>query len=241
MTSSEPAEHHSLLVTDFDGTMTRQDFYMLAARSLLPPDMPDYWAHYRAGQLTHFEALRAIFASIRADLATVRAVVDRMELDPDLPRTLNHLRRSGWDVVVTSAGCDWYIRLLLDEAGVTLPVWSNPGRFEEGRGLLMELPRGSPYFSPTLGVDKAAVVREGISSGRRVAFAGDGFPDVDAARLVSSGLRFARGDLAHVLSKEGLAFHRFERWSEIALVLCDPLIVRQNPDQTAPTEPRESR
>ena len=52
MTSSEPAEHHSLLVTDFDGTMTRQDFYVLAARSLLPPDMPDYWAQYRAGQLT---------------------------------------------------------------------------------------------------------------------------------------------------------------------------------------------
>ena len=43
MTSNKPAEHHSLLVTDFDGTMTRHDFYMLAARSLLPPDMPDYW------------------------------------------------------------------------------------------------------------------------------------------------------------------------------------------------------
>ncbi len=241
MTSTESAAHPHLLVTDFDGTMTRVDFYMLAARSLLPPDMPDYWAGYRAGKLTHFEALQAIFASIRADLATVRAVVERMELDPDLPRALARLRRSGWDVVVTSAGCDWYIRILLDEAGVALPVWSNPGRIEEGRGLLMELPVGSPYFSPSLGVDKAAVVREGIASGRRVAFAGDGFPDADAARLVSSELRFARGDLANVLSKEGLAFHRFERWSEIAPVLCDPPIIRQNPLQSAPTEPRERR
>ncbi len=235
--SAVPAEHHSLLVTDFDGTMTRQDFYMLAASSLLPPDLPDYWAQYRAGRLTHFEALQAIFASIRADRATVRAVVDRMELDPDLPRAISQLRRSGWDVVVTSAGCDWYIRILLDEAGVALPVWSNPGRFEEGRGLLMELPRGSPYFSPGLGVDKAAVVREGIAGGRRVAFAGDGFPDADAARLVSSELRFARGDLAHVLIEEGLAFHRFERWSEIALVLCDPLIIGQDPIQSAPRKP----
>jgi len=124
---------------------------------------------------------------------------------------------------VTSAGCHWYIRILLDEAGVALPVWSNPGRFEKGRGLLMELPRGSRYFSPSLGVDKAAVVREGIASGRRVAFAGDGFPDADAARLVADEHRFARGDLAHALSKEGLAFHRFDRWSEIAPVLCDPL------------------
>ena len=95
MTSSKPAEHHSLLVTDFDGTMTRHDFYMLAARSLLPPVMPDYSAQYRAGQLTHFEALRAIFASIRADPATVRAVVDRMELDPDLPRAALSARAVG--------------------------------------------------------------------------------------------------------------------------------------------------
>jgi 2-hydroxy-3-keto-5-methylthiopentenyl-1-phosphate phosphatase len=240
MTSSKPAaEPHFLLVTDFDGTMTRHDFYKLAAGALLPPDMPDYWARYRAGRMTHFEALQAIFASIRADLATVRRVVDRMELDPDLPRTLDRLRASGWDVVVTSAGCDWYIQILLDQVGVTLPVWSNPGRFAEGQGLLMELPRGSPYFSPSLGIDKAAVVREGILRGRRVAFAGDGFPDADAARIVSPELRFARGDLAHVLTKEGFAFQQYDRWSEIADVLCDPSAVRQNLKQIAPREPED--
>ena len=171
--------------------------------------------------MTHFEALQAIFASIRADFHTVRAVVDRMELDPALPRTLDRLRDSGWDVIVTSAGCSWYIRILLDQAGVDLPVWSNPGRFEEGRGLLMELPTGRPYFSPSLGVDKAAVVREALQSRRRVAFAGDGFPDLEPARLVSPELRFARGDLAQALSREGLAFHSFDRWSQIAEILCD--------------------
>ncbi len=144
-------------------------------------------------------------------------------------------------MVVTSAGCDWYIRILLDQAGVSLPVWSNPGRFEEGKGLLMELPRGSRYFSPTLGVDKAAVVRDGMASGRRVAFAGDGFPDADAARLVPSELRFARGDLAHLLSREGLAFHRFERWSEIAPVLCGPHFRGQSPHRIASPEPRETK
>jgi 2-hydroxy-3-keto-5-methylthiopentenyl-1-phosphate phosphatase len=85
MTSSKPAAGaHYLLVTDFDGTMTRHDFYKLAAKSLLPPDIPDYWARYRAGQMTHFEALQAIFASIRADLATVRAVDSPMPTPPAL-------------------------------------------------------------------------------------------------------------------------------------------------------------
>jgi 2-hydroxy-3-keto-5-methylthiopentenyl-1-phosphate phosphatase len=48
-----------VLVSDFDGTMTRHDFYQLAAASLVPPETPDHWARYRAGAITHFEALRA--------------------------------------------------------------------------------------------------------------------------------------------------------------------------------------
>lgn len=216
--SSTP--ERGLFVSDFDGTMTRHDFYKLARESLLPADLPDYWVEYRNGRMTHFQALQAIFASIRADEATVRALVDRMELDPDLARDVPRLRASGWDVVVTSAGCDWYIRILLAKAGVSLPVWSNPGRFEEGRGLLMDLPIEGPTFSRDLGVDKAAVVRRGLHEGRTVAFAGDGFPDLDAALLVPAGSRFARGDLAATLDARGLGYRPFDRWSEIADVLC---------------------
>ncbi len=52
-----------------------------------------------------------------------------------------------------------------------------------------------------------------------VAFAGDGFPDAESARLVPGGLRFARGDLADVLRREGLAFQAFEKWSDITRAL----------------------
>jgi 2,3-diketo-5-methylthio-1-phosphopentane phosphatase len=208
-----------VLVSDFDGTMTRHDFYKLAIESLLPPDTPDYWAEYRAGTVTHFEALRRYFACIRASEAEVLAVVERMELDPQLPAAVAALREAGWGVVVTSAGCDWYIRRLLGAAGVEVEVHSNPGRFEAGKGLLMELPTGSPYLSQMLGVDKKEIVRRFLAEGRTVAFAGDGFPDADPARLVPGELRFARGDLATVLRTEGLPFHPFETWSDIARVL----------------------
>lgn len=208
-----------VLVSDFDGTMTRHDFYKLAIESLLPSDTPDYWAEYRVGTITHFEALRRYFAAIRKTEAEVLAVVDRMELDPALPAAVAGLRAAGWGVVVTSAGCDWYIRRLLADAGVELEVHANPGRFEEGRGLLMEMPTGSPYLSHNLGVDKAAVVRKHLNDGRTVAFAGDGFPDAEAARLVPDGLRFARGDLADVLAREGVPFRPFDTWADIARVL----------------------
>lgn len=65
-----------VLVSDFDGTMTRHDFYRLALEELLPPDVPDQWAAYRAGEISHFEALRRYFAAVRAPEAEVLAVVD---------------------------------------------------------------------------------------------------------------------------------------------------------------------
>lgn len=234
----EEAQRSRLLVTDFDGTVTRHDFYRLAAQSLLPPDMPDYWSEYRSGRMTHFEALRAIFASIRSDRASVDRVVSRMELEPELPAALARLRQAGWDVVVTSAGCEWYIHTLLKEAGVNLTVWANPGRFEEGKGLLMDPPASCPFFSPELGIDKAAVVRDGLARGRLVAFAGDGFPDLEAALLVAPELRFARGDLSAALSREGQRFRGFDRWSQVACALVAADCSAFSPDRSESSQPR---
>jgi 2,3-diketo-5-methylthio-1-phosphopentane phosphatase len=219
MVASCPKVRSGVLVSDFDGTMTRHDFYELAIETLLPADTPNHWVDYRAGRITHFEALRRYFAAIRVSESAVLSVVDRMELDPKLPQAISDLRQAGWEVIVVSAGCDWYIKRLLAAAGVKLEVHANLGRFEEGRGLLMEMPSQSPYLSASLGVDKAGVVRRKLDEGHVVAFAGDGFPDAEPARLVSDDMRFARGDLADVLRREGLAFQGFETWSEIAHAL----------------------
>ncbi len=218
--SQEPIRGRGgILVSDFDGTMTRHDFYKLALQRLIPPGTPDYWAEYRAGSITHFEALRRYFASIRVSESEVLAVVDAMELDARLPSAVDQLREAGWRVVVTSAGCDWYIRRLLAAVGVAVEVHANPGRFEEGKGLLMEKPVDSLYLSPTLGVDKAKLVRTHLDAGKVVAFAGDGFPDAEAARFVPGELRFARGDLAEVLKAEKLPFQPFESWANVAHAL----------------------
>jgi len=219
--SPSPAERTSILVSDFDGTMTRHDFYLLAIEHLIPRDCPDYWLEYRQGRMTHFEALPAYFRTITASEAGVLAVVDQMELDPRLPRALADLQSAGWTVVVTSAGCDWYIKYLLAQAGVSLEVFANPGEFIAGQGLRMSLPSDARFRSPTIGVDKAGVVAHWLDQGCRVAFAGDGFPDADAARRVDDPLRFAKADLAEQLQQEQLSFHRFSVWSEIADHLLD--------------------
>jgi 2-hydroxy-3-keto-5-methylthiopentenyl-1-phosphate phosphatase len=211
----------SLLVTDFDGTLTRREFYELAVERLVPSDLPDQWAAYRAGETTHFDALATIFASIRdAEGAELDAVLTAMELEPDLAELVARLRAAGWDVAVVSAGCGWYIERLLDAAGVALRVHANPGELTPEGRLVMRRPDG-PYASHELGVDKAAVVRDGLRRHERVAFAGDGYPDLEAARLVPAQYRYARGDLATALASEGLGYVGFERWADVVAGVLD--------------------
>jgi 2-hydroxy-3-keto-5-methylthiopentenyl-1-phosphate phosphatase len=207
------------LVSDFDGTMTRYDFFHLAAERLLPPGVPDFWQEYAAGRLTHFEAMRRYYSSIRSSEAETRAVAEALELEPELAQWLKQLQSAGWKVIIASAGCEWYIRYLLGKQGIDLEVHANPGRFVAGQGLLMELPVHSPYFSPSHGIDKAAVVRAAQSGDRRVAFAGDGDPDTPAARLVAPDLRFATDSLAIALEQEGYFFRRFDHWADVARAL----------------------
>ena len=215
----------ALLVTDFDGTMTQRDFYRQALAMLVPPGTRDYWDDYLAGVMTHFEALAAIFTRIRASEGQVMAAARRMGLDPHAGQAVATLRDAGWEVAVLSAGCAWYIRRLLAEQGVELELHANPGEFDPSRGLLMSLPADSPFLIPTTGIDKVAFVRNALCHYGRVAFAGDGQPDLPAALLVPPDLRFARGWLAEHLSAEGIPFRAFGEWSEIAEMLASQLVV----------------
>ena len=205
-----------ILISDFDGTITRYDFFDLVRKRWPFPAQNDPWEKFVASEITHFEALAEIFACIRTTEADLLELVDSMELDASFAKAVRVLQDRGWEIVIASAGCDWYIDFLLKKAGVSVSVHANPGVFDAERGLQMSLPERSPFFSATKGVNKAAIVQDALKRSDRVAFAGDGRPDLRPALLVLPQLRFARGWLAETLNERGEKFHPFERWSEIA-------------------------
>jgi 2,3-diketo-5-methylthio-1-phosphopentane phosphatase len=211
---------NNILISDFDGTMTRFDFYDLVCRAF--PDIAgDFWHQYERGEITHFEALRSIFAGIRSSEAKLLSIIEAMQIDPDLPQAVAELRGHGWDVVVASAGCDWYIKRLLAAQKVNIMVHANPGDFFADQGLLMRLPPASPLFSAELGVNKVAVVREALKNSSCVAFAGDGRPDLAPALLVPAHRRFAKSWLAKKLQEIGEEFKPFDDWHEVSRMLIE--------------------
>ena len=218
-THTEHTHESKVIVSDFDGTMTKYDFYELVRTRLLPNTVPDYWQRYFDGAMTHFEALAAYFAEIRTDEATLLKLADDMELDPHLGESIQTLEDQRWDIIVASAGCRWYIEHHFKKAGINPLLYTNPGYFSPEQGLIMNYPKADEFLSKETGVDKEAIVRDALSRYATVVFAGDGKPDLAPALLVEPENRFARGWLAHTLEQQGKDFHRFDTWSDIAEVL----------------------
>lgn len=144
--SIEQAPCTGMLISDFDGTMTKYDFYDLICKEFPDISTAGFWRQYEQGKITHFQALRLIFASIRSDEARLHKIVERMELSPKLVQDISRLEGAGWKVSVASAGCGWYIDYLLKRHGVSLLVYANPGTFSEEDGLQMR-PQKHHHFS----------------------------------------------------------------------------------------------
>ena len=220
-TASVPLSSGPVLVTDFDGTVCRRDFYHLVIEHLQPAGTPDFWGQYLAGQVNHFDALRLTYAAGEGGEPALLGLLDQMEPDPDLGAEVAALQAAGWRIVVASAGCAWYIERLLERAGVReVAVHANPGSLVAGR-LQMIRPIDTPHPDANLGISKVGVVEaaRAASGGAPVAFAGDSLADVTAGLRVEPRFRFARAAMAQELSRLGEPFQPFERWADVAQAL----------------------
>lgn len=216
------SDSRRVLVTDFDGTVTDQEFYQLLSRQYLPPGAPDYWALYARGELTHFEAMKSFFEHAPTDPDSLEALLDQMEPAVDLRESIEDLHARGWEVAIASAGSSWYIQRLLARAGLDgVTVHASPGTIEPGRGLVMRLPEDSSFLSREAGIDKEAIVRAALDRADVVAYAGDGPLDLGSALLVKPEYRFARRWLAAELQRRGQPFRLFRVWSDIAAAVSD--------------------
>src|SRR5262245_39286909 len=112
-----------IFVSDYDGTITGKDFYSLLAERYVPRDAPDYFAQYREGRLTHFEAMAAYFTFAPTEEQQIEELFAASEVDPELASSAVLLERAGWELWVVSNGSSWYVERILRQAGVAAPVY----------------------------------------------------------------------------------------------------------------------
>lgn len=206
-----------IFFSDFDGTMSKKDFYLRYAEGHLSTLDAKLVAEYRAGKLTSYDYLNEMLRKIDAPEEEIRSHIDDLEMEEHIAETVQFIKDTGGDFTVISAGSTLYIRPVLDRLGLfEVPLFANEGEFIE-RGMEMRVPDDDRFFCSFYGINKAAVVESLKSNYTTTIYAGDGSSDLRAAKLCD--LRFAKRSLARRLDKEGISYHPFETYHDIFLKL----------------------
>lgn len=176
------------LVTDFDGTISGDDFFDLIVNKYLTPDALEPWHLYLQGKMTHIEALGRVFAQIRIPEKELLAFIDRIPVDGAFFDTARYCKERKIPLYICSAGCDYYIKRILGDAleKYDICLVTNHGEYSPADGLKLIPPRNSPFYDKDVGISKAEVVRFLQERGYKTVLCGDGPPDVAPARIADA-------------------------------------------------------
>ena len=203
------------LVTDFDGTISDDDFFWHIADRYFDAEALKPWSEYLAGRMNHIDALNAIFSRIHVSEEELLAFIDTIRLDDSFTTLLETCRKQEIPVAIVSAGCDYYIQRLLGNkiAAFDIRLITNHGVYNQQEGLKMIPPYDSVYYDTAVGISKATVVREFQKQGYEVIYAGDGPPDVEPAKIAD--VVFAKKILLERCRELGIKTRKFDSFRDI--------------------------
>ena len=200
---------------DFDGTASPSDIGAAFARRFSPEgaaERPAFLARWMRGEMGHRELTEAQCRLLEVTEEAALGFTRRFALDPDFAPFVREAATRGDAVAVVSEGFDFYVRDLLERAGLGAVPWSaNAARFE-GNRVSPAFPDGAGGCG-RCGNCKAAHVERWRGRGYRTVLVGDGLSDRCGARAADRVL--ARRDLLAWCRTEGIAVTPFESFADV--------------------------
>jgi 2-hydroxy-3-keto-5-methylthiopentenyl-1-phosphate phosphatase len=197
---------------DFDGTMTMEDLSFHILDEYAEGDWRTLLAEYRAGGMPVGEFNTRAFALVRQDEATLRDFIrGKVRLRPGLKELVAYCRENGHPIAIVSNGLDFYVRTILEDAGL--------GDIEFHAALTRFDPAGlnvnyiGPDGAVTLSGFKDAYMETFRKPGRRIVYLGDGLSDIYPAR--AADYVFACKELATICREQGVPHTAFESLLEV--------------------------
>ncbi|MDR0952994.1 MAG: MtnX-like HAD-IB family phosphatase [Elusimicrobiota bacterium] len=203
-------------VSDFDGTITKKDFFQMAADELLDKTAMAPWYDYKAGRITHVEALSKIFAQIHIPQAQMDAFIASIEVDTFFHKTMAFCSKVKMPVYICSAGTEYYInkRIAKEVKEYNITLLSNGGDYSPKSGLILTPPPPtSPFYNKDTGISKEALVAKLQKDGYYTVYAGDGPPDIKAAKIANAV--FARRTLLKMCQEANIKTLKFDSFKDI--------------------------
>lgn len=204
------------IVSDFDGTITFEDFFWYVANKWLDEKALAPWQEYLLGNETHINALNRIFAKINVPQMELDEFIKSIPYDQNFVKAVECCHNKDIPFYICSAGCDYYINLLIGDIikKNDIELITNHGVYNQISGLkMLPPPENSPYYDKNVGISKASIVKKLKDEGYTVIFAGDGPPDIAPARLAD--VVFAKKILLEKCQEEGIITRPFINYEDI--------------------------
>ena len=142
-----------LFISDFDGTMTAQDFFFF------------FLYRYEHDRIfsnevkSGFDLLQDVFCNAKLTESQLESEIQRIPLDPNFASVVEFVDEYGGDFLILSAGCKYYIERKLCFEGINnVRIIANGGFYADG-GLRMIKDENSRFYSTKFGIDKFAGVK----------------------------------------------------------------------------------
>lgn len=202
-----------IFVSDFDGTLTKRDFYKILADKYLNSQKEDLYRRWNNGEFRDYEMLDLIYSSVNESEEELLDNILSIQLDSYFLEFVNNIKNSGGDFLILSAGTSYYIEKFLQHMGINdIPIVSNKGVYKDN-SLHLVVDKESPYFSDIFGIDKGKFVFSLRDKYEKIFFAGDSKPDISPAQ--AADIAFATGKLKGFLSDINVPFISFNDLTDI--------------------------
>ena len=200
-------------ISDFDGTLTKKDFYKILSDAYIKEDLSSLIKSWKDGKIKDREYLSYVFNNVKRSEAEILEDILNIPFDPFAKDFIKQVKAAGGDFIIISAGTSYYIDKILEKHNIQgVDVYSNKGMFKDN-GIYFDLDENSEFYSDLYGIDKLIVVQKLKANYKKVFYAGDSGPDLKPALV--SDVVFAKGELRELLKKEKKQFIEFENFSEV--------------------------
>lgn len=199
-------------VSDFDGTISKQDFYIVMMEKYFPEGR-ELYKKWKAGDIKDIDFLATVFKSINQEEERIIEDTLSIPIDEYVPDFIKKVQAGGADFYILSAGTDYYIYHILEKYGVRgVKVFSNEGHYRE-KNVHMNIDKNQWHYSERYGINKSKVIQKLKQEYETVYFIGDSEPDSHPAQYAD--VTFAKNGLQDLLRERKVPFIPVDTFKEV--------------------------
>jgi len=203
-----------IIVSDFDGTITKQDTLYTFLKTHAQDEWLDVENEWLRGDIGSGECLQRQFALVpNLSDKLLDDFIQTVEID-DYFCVFNELRlRNNVDFIIVSDGLDYFINRILDKHGIKdVKIVTNHAEFKNGE-FVMNFPNKSKFCKHNAGTCKCQVVSALRPDYRDIYYIGDGTSDNCVADKVD--FLFAKSGLLNYCKNTHINCIEYSTYNEV--------------------------